>query len=135
MPTAEEKLQEAKRLYEQGQLGQAEAICREVIQSEPKNVKAHLALGTLLQKSGNPVDARAHFETVLSIHPSHEGARKHLAELDAEEERLLGLDEEEPMLEHVEPAGKKAARRGCLPLLLLALLGGAAVAAPLLFLC
>jgi len=133
MPTAEEQLQEAKRLYEQGQLGQAEAICREVVQSEPKNVKAHLALGTILQKSGNPVDARAHFETVLSIHPSHEAAKRHLAELDAEEERLLGLDEEEPMLEHVEPKGR-AARRGCLPLLLLALLGGAAVAGPLLFL-
>ena len=73
---------------------------------------------------GNPVDARAHFQTVLSIHPSHEGARKHLAEMDAEEERLLGLDEEEPMLEHAAEKAKSS-RRGCLPLVLLAGLAAA----------
>ena len=132
MSMSEEKLQKAKTLYHNGQLSEAEAICREVVQSEPQNVKAHLALGTLLLKAGNPVDARAHFQTVLSIRPSHEGAKKHLAEMDAEEERLLGLDEEEPMLEHGGEEGK-ASRRGCLPLILLALLGAAA-AANILFL-
>jgi thioredoxin-like negative regulator of GroEL len=132
MTTPEEQMQEAKTLYHNGKLSEAEAICREVIQSEPQNVKAHLALGTLLLKAGNPVDARAHFETVLSMHPSHEAAKKHLAELDAQEDHLLGLDEEEPMLEHGGEEGK-ASRRGCLPLVLLALLGGVAAADILFF--
>ena len=127
MSTPEEKLQEAKTLYISGKLSEAEAICREVVQSEPRNVKAHLALGTILHKAGNPVDARAHFETVLDIHPSHEAAKKHLAKLNGEEEHLLGLDEEEPMLKHGEEK-EKASRRGCLPLVLLALLGGLATA-------
>ena len=125
MSTPEEKLQEAKTLYTSGRLEEAEAICREVAQSEPRNVKAHLALGSILRKAGNPVDARAHFETVLTIHPSHEAAKKHLAQLDAEEDHLLGLDEGEPMLEPVEEKGK-ASRRGCLPVVLLALLGALA---------
>src|SRR5262245_29961419 len=63
--------EECLRLYLQGQPGEG----------EPSLAWAHFRLGMLLEKKGDPADARREYGEALRLQPDHEDAKKALAKL------------------------------------------------------
>jgi len=54
---------------EEHRFDDAAALCRAVLEENPKNIHMHRRLGEALWESGQPEEARAEFETVLSYDP------------------------------------------------------------------
>lgn len=67
-----------------GDLARAEALYRGVLQSEPGQVDAQLALAVIAQSRGDDVAARRGFRAVLESVPDHPRAWAGLAELAGE---------------------------------------------------
>jgi len=90
------KLQSALILHKQGHLAVAEALYREILESQPNNINALHLLGTIAGQRQEFAYALELFEQVLKIDPNHLAALNDrgvvLQELLRHEEALLSYD-------------------------------------------
>ena len=59
----------AQNLSNSGRLSEAEKICLDVLARDPQESQAHILLGKILQKKGEPGPALSHLEKALSLEP------------------------------------------------------------------
>jgi len=64
-------LQAALEHRDAGRLIEAEAIYRQILQTDPNNVDAHAELGTLLTDTGRPQEAEYHYRQALAQNPAN----------------------------------------------------------------
>ncbi len=74
-------------LISQGNLAEAEAICREMLKRNPANVEAHGALGTIRYFEKRYEAARDHMQRALAGKPAHLDARNVLGLVKMEHDR------------------------------------------------
>jgi len=72
------QLASAQQAADRGQFGEAERICRELLELEPANAEAAYVLGVVLSATGSTVEAEACFRQVLYLNPRHEGCLTHM---------------------------------------------------------
>lgn len=77
-------LEAAFRAYEQGNLEEAIAQCREAVKLQPANAAAHSLLGLLYERRGEREAAIREYETALHLNPDSEADRISLARLRGE---------------------------------------------------
>ena len=80
-----------------GRIRDAERMYREIVTRHPDDVEANYQLGDLIFHrndvlGGSWLDARAHFERVLSIDPYHQSSLYHLSNIAARERTKAQLD-------------------------------------------
>ena len=63
--------QSALNLHRQGRLGEAEALCREVLSAEPAHVEALDLLGVLCVESGRFDAAAGFLRRAVALRPEH----------------------------------------------------------------
>ncbi|MDI1339083.1 tetratricopeptide repeat protein [Polaromonas sp.] len=90
------QLAQAVSLHQQGQLDQAEALYKQILQVQPAHFDALQLLGMTEAQKNNPAAARVLFEQALKIHPQHAGALNNygnvLRALKRPEEALASYD-------------------------------------------
>jgi tetratricopeptide (TPR) repeat protein len=69
MPSTDQLLGEAEGAHAAGRLGDAEALVRRVLRSDPANISAHLLLGVLAGKTGRDELAFDHLRLVVEAEP------------------------------------------------------------------
>jgi Flp pilus assembly protein TadD len=74
-------LADAIRLEREGRLLEAEAICRQVLDSEPARVEAHHLLGTILYQQGDNDQAIEVMRRAIALAPDAPQLRVNLATL------------------------------------------------------
>ena len=72
-------LQAALAAYQQGDIRQAEALCRRVLERDERNGIAHNNLANLLRQSGRRSEAKSHYERALAQMPASAEIRSNLA--------------------------------------------------------
>ena len=97
----------AAQHQQDGEFGKAEAICRNILRRDPRNVNATRMLGTLARDLGKPRLAARMLRNALNLAPDFFGARMDLAralieieELDECEEVLREAVRQKPELPH-----------------------------------
>lgn len=71
-------LQAAQRAADDGRLGEADALCNQVLSFNPANAEAHYLSGVVRQAQGMPQEARRSLEKALYLDPKHYRALLHL---------------------------------------------------------
>ncbi len=88
---------QATTLAQDGRFEEAKEALRESLKAEPRSVAAHVNLGILELRTGNPAHAVRLFEQALEIEPHHPNARLHLGiallDADRDAEALAAFDE------------------------------------------
>ena len=79
--TPEKAVQMAAKLYTEGKFGQAERVCRQVIEARPANADAHNILGVTLQAQGRGADAIPELERAVKLSPDAPNLRSNLGEV------------------------------------------------------
>ncbi len=79
--TAERAVQMAAKLYSEGKFGQAERVCRQVVEARPGNADAHNILGASLQALGRAQDAIAQLRIAVKLAPQAANIRANLGEI------------------------------------------------------
>jgi len=91
-PASPAALVTARQRHQAGDPGQAERLCRQVLQADAGNDEAWLLLGSTLQGQGKAAEAAAAFERSLCLWPrsadSHHGLGQALAGLGRRDEAL-----------------------------------------------
>jgi len=82
--TTVELLQKAERARRDGRLPEAEGLVAQVLGLAPRNVLGHLLAAYLHAAERRSDEARAEFQTVLSLDPAHPRAMLGLARVDLE---------------------------------------------------
>ena len=97
----------AAQHQQEGEFGKAEAICRNILRRDPRNVNATRMLGTLARDLGKPRLAARMLRNAVKLAPDFFGARMDLAralieidELDECEEVLQEAVRQKPELPH-----------------------------------
>ena len=89
-------LQSALTLHQQGHFDEAEALCREILYSQPRHFDVLQLLATIAVQKNNFFEAVALFGQALQINPDHPGSHCTLGialqELTRYEEALLSYD-------------------------------------------
>ena len=67
--------------YKMGDLAAAESTYREILATDSTYVRAHTNLGLVLEATGRPGEAVAHYETALRIDPDNASAQQKLSRL------------------------------------------------------
>ena len=79
-PTVEaELLPQARRLADLGQFQQAGAACLAWLERHPDSAEAYFILGLLMERAGQPQQAREHWRRCIYLQPDHYQALCHLA--------------------------------------------------------
>jgi tetratricopeptide (TPR) repeat protein len=76
--TTEELLARATRSYEQGAFAEAEELCREILEQQPRHAEAHYLLGLALKSQGRLADAVASFQQAIYCRPNFSEAASEL---------------------------------------------------------
>jgi tetratricopeptide (TPR) repeat protein len=76
--SSNQKLQDASKLHQQGQLSDAVMIYREVLADDPKNLQVLFNLGLALMARGEADKAMNCFQEALKINPDDEKLHYHL---------------------------------------------------------
>jgi tetratricopeptide (TPR) repeat protein len=79
--TPERAVQMAARLYSEGNLAQAERVCRQVVESRPGNADAHNILGATLQAQGRGKEALAELRIAVKLAPDAANLHANLGEI------------------------------------------------------
>lgn len=74
-------LETGLQFHRAGRLAEAEQSYRQVLQKDPRNIDAHLALATLLAETGKAQQAVQHYEKALAIRPGYPDALLGLGQL------------------------------------------------------
>src|ERR1043165_1646531 len=69
--TSESLLHQAAACLQNGDLGQAEFLYRQVVQRAPLHFEAHVQLAVILAWRGRPQDAAQEFEQALRLKPDN----------------------------------------------------------------
>jgi len=77
----EKAVQMAARLYAEGNLGQAERVCRQIIEARPANADAHNVLGATLQALGRGAEAIAQLRIAVKLAPQAASLHANLGEI------------------------------------------------------
>jgi tetratricopeptide (TPR) repeat protein len=79
--TPERAVQMAAKLYSEGNLAQAERVCRQVVEARPGNADAHNVLGATLQALGRGEEAIAELRIAVKLVPDAANLHANLGEL------------------------------------------------------
>ena len=79
--TPEKAVQMAISLYGEGKFGQAERVCRQIIEARPGNADAHNILGVSLQAQGKAEEALAELQCAVKLAPQAPALRANLGEI------------------------------------------------------
>ncbi len=77
--TLQELYDLGKRLFDEGKLGEAEPVLREVIEMNPRYADVHNKLGVIHNLKGDMTKAAEHFEKALELNPRYTEASLNLA--------------------------------------------------------
>jgi Tfp pilus assembly protein PilF len=104
--TPEKAVQMAGILYSEGKFGQAERVCRQIIEARPQNADAHNILGVTLQALGKGDDAIAELRRAVKLAPQAANLRanfgevlrqnRHTGEAAKELQKAIELDPKNP---------------------------------------
>ncbi len=81
-------LDEARRLHQAGQIGQAERVYRKILEFDAEQPQVWYLLGAACQSLGLPEEACHCFEQALARRPQHAEAHNHLGVVLVQRERL-----------------------------------------------
>jgi tetratricopeptide (TPR) repeat protein len=79
--TPEKAVQMAGKLYGEGKYGQAERVCRQIIEARPGNADAHNIAGVSLQALGRGDEAIAELKRAVKLAPEAPNLRANLGEV------------------------------------------------------
>jgi tetratricopeptide (TPR) repeat protein len=79
--SAEKAVQMAAQLYAEGNLGQAERVCRQIVEARPANADAHNILGATLQALGRGPEAIAQLRIAVKLAPQAASLHANLGEI------------------------------------------------------
>ena len=79
--TPDKAVQMAAKLYGEGKLGQAEKVCRQVLEARPGNADAHNILGATLQAQGRTEEAISELKIAVKLAPQASNLRGNLGEM------------------------------------------------------
>jgi tetratricopeptide (TPR) repeat protein len=79
--TADKAVQMAVKLYSEGKFGQAERVCRQIVQSRPDNADAHNILGVSLQAQGKSEEAITEVSRAVKLAPHAANLHANLGEV------------------------------------------------------
>lgn len=79
--TPAKAVQMAGQLYGEGKFGQAERVCRQIIEARPANADAHNILGATLQAIGKGAEAMAELRRAVKLAPDAASIRANLGEV------------------------------------------------------
>jgi len=79
--TAEKAVHMAAKLYSDGKFGQAERVCRQIIEARPANADAHNILGVTLQALGRGADAITELKRAAKLAPHAANLHANLGEV------------------------------------------------------
>src|SRR5512143_845884 len=77
--TLEELYELGKKLFDEGKLGEAEPLLREVISRNPRYADVHNKMGIICSMKGELKKAADHFEKALELNPRYTEASLNLA--------------------------------------------------------
>src|SRR5438270_6897446 len=79
--TPAKAIEMAGQLYSRGQYGQAERVCRQIIEARPGNADAHNILGVTLAALGRSKEAVAELQRAIKINPQAASYHANLGEV------------------------------------------------------
>jgi protein O-GlcNAc transferase len=77
----EEAIRLALKNYQEGNLGQAERICRKMLKNHPGNFDIHNCLGNILQDKGDLEEAKKSYQKAIELNPTYFGSYYNMGDI------------------------------------------------------